>query len=195
MTLKKSLPLVPLFALSLSSLALAHPGHDPLGLSGGILHPLTGLDHLLAILGVGLFASQQASTKAKLLLPAAFLASMLAGGIATFAGLHLPAVEALTAASVLVLGLLLSSAARLPLTLSCALTAIFALAHGAAHASELTAGSSPAAFAAGFLLTTSALLATGLLTGILAQRLQAPRFVRIAGALTAALSLLCFLQM
>jgi urease accessory protein len=204
MAVKSSLVLVPLFALALSSLAYAHPGHDALGLSGGILHPLTGLDHLLAMLAIGLWASQQKSRRAQFLIPVTFVAAMLLGGAATFAGLHLPAFldGPGTIASVLVLGLLVASAARLPLALGMSLAAAFALCHGYAHAQHLanlgTAGAfagSPAAYALGFLLTTASLHLLGFLAGMLAARTASPALVRFAGALTAAFSLLCFLQM
>jgi urease accessory protein len=204
MAVKSSLVLVPLFALTLSSLAYAHPGHDALGLSGGILHPLTGLDHLLAMLAIGLWASQQKNRLAQLLIPITFVAAMLLGGAATFAGLHLPAFldGPGTIASVLVLGLLVASAARLPLALGMSLTAAFAICHGYAHAQHLVdlgaAGAlagSPAAYALGFLLTTASLHLVGFLAGMLAARTAAPALVRFAGALTAAVSLVCFLQM
>jgi urease accessory protein len=203
MTVKKSLPLAALFLTSLTTLAHAHPGHAGVSVAGGILHPLTGLDHLLAMLAIGLWASQQKSLKAQLLIPAAFLGAMTLGGIATFAGLHLPAFldGPGTVTSVLVLGLLIAAAVRLPLAAGMALTALFALCHGYAHAQHLadltavgTPGASPAAYACGFLLATACLHLLGFAAGRAADKIGSPRLVRIAGALTAALSIVCFLQ-
>ena len=98
---------------SLSGAALAHPGHAPASFATGFAHPLGGLDHLLAMLAVGLYAARQAGA-ARLLLPAGFVLAMLAGAGLGALGLALPAVEAGIAASLLVLGLLVALAARLP---------------------------------------------------------------------------------
>lgn len=144
---------------ALSGAALAHPGHESASFFSGFSHPLGGLDHLLAMLAVGLYAAQQAGA-ARWLLPAGFVLAMLAGaGLSAF-GLALPAVEAGIAASVLVLGLLIAFAARLPLALSLSLVAGFALFHGHAHHAEMGAARL-AAYAAGFALATALLHAAG----------------------------------
>ena len=95
-----------------SAAALAHPGHESASFLSGFNHPLGGLDHLLAMLAVGLYAAQQAG-RARWSLPAGFVLAMLLGAALGASGIRLPAVEAGIAASVLVLGLLLAFATGL----------------------------------------------------------------------------------
>ena len=114
-----------------SGTALAHPGHDAASFASGFAHPFGGLDHLLAMFAVGLYAARQ-SGAARWALPAGFVAAMLAGAGVSAAGLVLPAVESGIALSVLVFGLLIAFAARLPLPASLSLVAGFA--------QEVTAG-------------------------------------------------------
>jgi urease accessory protein len=145
---------------SLSGAALAHPGHAPASFATGFAHPLGGLDHLLAMLAIGLYAARQAGA-ARLLLPAGFVLAMLAGAGLGALGLALPAVEAGIAASVLVLGLLVAFAARLPLAASLPLVAAFALFHGHAHHAEM-GDATLLGYSLGFALATAALHAAGL---------------------------------
>ncbi len=98
MNYKKALGALAL--LLVPTLALAHPGHGDNGLIAGISHPLGGLDHLLAMLAVGLWAAQQKGA-ARWALPCAFVGTMLIGGVLGFEGLNLPALESGNAASVL----------------------------------------------------------------------------------------------
>ena len=164
----------------LPGLALAHPGHEHSGLVAGLGHPLLGLDHLLAMLAVGLWAAQQQG-RTRWALPLTFVASMLVGGLLGFAGLQLPLMETGIAASVLALGLLVALAVRPPLPLAVALTALFALAHGLAHGLELPDLASPAAYAFGFVIATATLHAIGFAVVNWLPRAAAP-LVRIAGA-------------
>jgi len=103
MNLRK--PLLATLLLLSPTLALAHPGHDHAGVLSGIAHPVFGLDHLLAMVAVGLWAAQQ-SGKARWALPLAFVSSMLVGGLLGFAGIAMPLMETGIAGSVLALGLL-----------------------------------------------------------------------------------------
>ncbi|MDR6181143.1 hydrogenase/urease accessory protein HupE [Pseudomonas sp. SORGH_AS 211] len=135
------------------ALAFAHPGHAENGLAAGVLHPLTGLDHLLAMLAVGLWAAQQQG-KARLALPCTFVGTMLIGGLLGFTGLELPLLETGIAASVLALGLLVALAARPPVAAAVSLTAAFALFHGVAHGLELPEMGNPWAYALGFVAAT-----------------------------------------
>ena len=147
------------FALAAAP-ALAHPDHGAASLASGLAHPLGGLDHLLAMLAVGLFAARQPGD-ARWMLPTGFVLAMLAGGALSAAGIALPALEAAIAASVLVLGVLIARLARLPLTAALPLVATFALFHGHAHHAEMGAG--PAlAYTLGFALATAALHLAGL---------------------------------
>jgi urease accessory protein len=147
--------------------ALAHPGHD----GSGFLHPLSGLDHLLVMLGVGVWASLLAARKpaAALLVPVAFLAMMAVGAAAGFAGINLPFAEAAILASVFVIGGLVMGAVRLPAALAMAVVGLFALFHGYAHALE---GPSTAAgtYILGFLMATALLQGLGLGLGWVVRR-------------------------
>lgn len=175
-----------LFSLALflsPAVAFAHPGHDSSGLLAGIAHPVTGLDHLLAMLAVGLWAAQQKGM-ARWALPVTFVGTMLLGGVLGFEGLQLPFMETGIAASVLALGLLVAVAVRPPVAVAMALTALFALAHGVAHGLELPEVASPWGYAAGFVAATAALHAAGY--GLVrALPSAAAPLVRIAGAASA----------
>lgn len=158
-------------ALTLATPALAHPLAGG-GLVAGLAHPLLGMDHLLAMLAVGLWAAQ-GGRAARWALPVAFPLAMALGAVLGLAGMALPAVEAGTAASVLVLGLLVALAVRAPLAAGTALVAGFAVLHGHAHAAELPISASPVLYALGFLATTALLHLTGLAlgTGLRLERL------------------------
>jgi urease accessory protein len=143
--------------------------------SGGVLHPLGGLDHLLAMVAVGIWAAQLGG-RARWAVPAAFMAALAAGAALGAGGLTFGWMEQAIAASVLALGLLVISAARLPLTAGMALAAFFALFHGVAHGSEIPANASGLGYGSGFLVATAALHAAGVGLGMLTAR--APQWVR-----------------
>ncbi|MCF7531844.1 HupE/UreJ family protein [Pseudomonas petrae] len=170
--------------LLVPALAFAHPGHDESGLVAGISHPLGGIDHLLAMIAVGLWAAQQKGA-ARWALPCTFVGTMLIGGLLGFEGLALPALESGIAASVFALGLAVALAVRPPLLVAVAATALFAMLHGVAHGLELPEMSSPWGYALGFVGVTAALHATGYAVVRLLPAAAAP-VVRIAGALSAA---------
>lgn len=166
------------------ALAFAHPGHDENGLMAGISHPLSGIDHLLAMLAVGLWAAQQKGS-ARWALPCTFVGMLLIGGILGFAGLNVPALEGGIAASVFALGLAVALAVRPPLAVAVGATALFGLFHGVAHGLELPAMTSPWAYAAGFVAATAALHAAGYAVVRFLPQSASP-LVRIAGAASAA---------
>ena len=166
------------------TLAFAHPGHGDSGLIAGISHPIGGLDHLLAMVAVGLWAAQQQGA-ARWALPCTFVGTMLIGGLLGFEGLELPALESGIAASVLALGLAVALAVRPPLVMAVAATALFALFHGVAHGLELPDMSSPWTYAAGFVLATAVLHAAGYGVVRVLPQAAAP-LVRLAGAASAA---------
>ncbi|CAN7704622.1 HupE/UreJ family protein [Aquipseudomonas alcaligenes] len=181
MTFRKALYALALFLTP--ALAFAHPGHESSGLMAGVAHPITGLDHLLAMLAVGLWAAQQQGA-ARWALPVTFVGTMLLGGLLGFEGLQLPFMETGIAASVLALGLLVAVAVRPPMFVAVGLTALFALAHGVAHGLELPDLSSPWGYAAGFVAATAALHAAGYgLVRVLPQ--AAAPLVRVAGGASA----------
>lgn len=150
--------------------AVAHPSHDTVaGFGAGFLHPFTGLDHLLAMLAVGLWASCLPGTAAWRL-PALFPAVMVVGAALAFSGFALPAVEPLILASVIVLGAAAAIGMGMPAILSAALVGVFALAHGYAHGSELPAFGNLAAYIVGFVGATVVLHLAGFFLGMLGKR-------------------------
>ena len=181
MTLKRTLGALAL--LLTPALALAHPGHGDNGLIAGISHPLGGLDHLLAMLAVGLWAAQQQGA-ARWALPCTFVGTLLIGGMLGFEGMNLPALESGIAASVLALGLAVALAVRPPLAMAVGATALFALFHGVAHGLELPEMSSPWTYAMGFVAGTAALHAAGYAVVRVLPQAAAP-LVRLAGAASA----------
>src|SRR4051812_46407748 len=128
----------------LPAVASAHPGHDgghdlSWDFSGGFAHPIFGLDHLLAMIAVGIWAAQLGG-RARWLVPATFVSVMALA--ATFGQREIPhtAMEQMLAASLLAFGLMIALAQRLPLVVGLGLTALFATFHGFAHVSELPSG-------------------------------------------------------
>jgi len=161
-------------------LAQAHPGHSS-GLAAGVAHPFTGLDHLAAMLAVGLWAAQLKG-RARILVPIAFVVPMFIGGMLGISGMAAPGVEQGIVASLFVFGLLVAFATRLPLAAALTLTGGFALLHGLAHGSELPLGANSAAYGIGFVLSTLGLQAIGFGFGAMAMRAGRPGWVRFAGA-------------
>ncbi len=165
-----------------SAPAFAHPGHAT-GLGHGLLHPYTGLDHVLAMIAVGLWAAQQGGS-AQWKIPTTFVAAMLLGSLLGMSGFTLPYVEAGIATSVLLLGLLVAFAMRLPAMLGMGLMAVFALFHGYAHGSE-AASMAQSSYIIGFMLATASLHGIGLATGWLLRN-RAEIAVRLSGFAVAA---------
>ena len=163
--------------------ALAHTGgHAATGFAAGFTHPFSGLDHLLAMATVGLWAIQQGSRRALVLLPGAFVSAMALGFTLAFAGIALPVVETGIALSVLILGLLVAFAAKPPLAAATVLISVFALVHGHAHGSELPQAEMAATYAAGMVGATGLLHGLGLLGARLAEQVALPALTRAAGA-------------
>jgi urease accessory protein len=147
----------------------------------GFAHPFSGLDHILAMVAVGLWAAQ-IGRRALWLLPLAFPLAMAAGGLLGMGGVAVPGIETGIGASVAVLGLLIALAARPVLPIAIALVALFAVFHGHAHGTELPVAASPALYGLGFVAATTVLHLIGLGIG---QILQLPRgqlLVRAGGA-------------
>ena len=144
---------------TVSTAALAHPGHADSGFLSGILHPVSGLDHILAMLAVGLWAASF-SGKARWLIPASFVGVMALGFVFGANGGEVPMMEQGIAASVLVLGLAAAWVKRVPVAFAALMVGGFALFHGVAHGSELGAHGA-LSFTAGFMIATAALHAAG----------------------------------
>jgi urease accessory protein len=193
MTIRTSTLLITTVAMaSAPSLASAHPAmFHHVSMAQGALHPLTGLDHVLAMTSVGLWAAQRGG-RATWALPLTFVGVMLAGGAMGMAGVALPMLEPMIAASVLVLGLLIASATALPLRASAGLVGLFALAHGNAHGLEAPETGATLAYAFGFAASTAALHGLGVAMGRVSQGARWTSFVRAGGAVSAGVGALLF---
>jgi urease accessory protein len=162
-------------------LAFAHPGVGAASdLWNGFVHPLGGLDHLCAMIGVGLWAAQRGG-RAIWLVPLGFMLVMLLGGLLGTLAISLPWVEQGIAASVLILGMLIAAAVRLPLVVNVLIVGTFALFHGHAHGAEMLHTYSAMAYCAGFLATTALLHAVGIALGLVARQSGSVWLVRSAG--------------
>ncbi|WP_428671051.1 HupE/UreJ family protein [Roseibium sp.] len=184
------LALAATLALTATSPAFAHLDPAEHGsFAAGFSHPLFGTDHVLAMIAVGLWAALLGG-RAVLALPTAFVSAMIAGFGLALAGFPLPYVEPLILTSVIVLGLVVALALRLPLPASAAFVALFGICHGYAHGGEMGAATE-FGYAAGFVLATALLHATGLLIGYSASisarndPARATRIIRGLGALMA----------
>ena len=150
--------------------ASAHTGsHTVTGFVSGLTHPLLGLDHLLAMVAIGLWAAQQGG-RALWAVPAAFVGAMGMGGGLAWAGLSLPYVETGIAASLLVLGLLIATQRQWAVTVGMVIAAGFALFHGYAHGLEMPQTTSPALYALGFVLATLGLHGLGMAGSLIGRR-------------------------
>jgi urease accessory protein len=170
---------------ALPALASAHPGHDlTWDFSGGFGHPIGGLDHVLAMVAVGLWAAQLGG-RARWLVPSAFVGLLAVGAAFGHLGMAPAGVEQMIAASLLVLGLMVVIAQRLPLAVGLGLTALFGAFHGFAHGAEIPGSSGGISYGLGFITATVLLHGAGLALGLLSAR-QSAWFTRIAGAGVAA---------
>lgn len=160
--------------MALAAPALAHPGHlEGAGFVQGFLHPLGGIDHLLAMVAVGLWAAQLGG-RALWLLPAAFVATLAGGAVLGLSGVALPLVEAGIAASVVILGLLVLLRKRVPVVAATILVAVFALFHGHAHGAEMPEASLPVLYGLGFVAATLLLHGVGMAIMLVGQRARRP---------------------
>lgn len=150
----------------LPGVALAHSGHgDAAGFTHGFLHPLGGLDHVLAMVAVGLYAALLGG-RALWLVPATFVTVMALGGAAGVAGYALPYAEIGIALSVVVLGVAVALRVSLPTLAAMALVGVFAVFHGHAHGAEMPQNLSGYEYAAGFMLATALLHGAGIALGL-----------------------------
>ena len=185
--MKRTLPILALTLAASPAFAHLPPGEYGSFLAG-VTHPIFGLDHVLAMIAVGLWAAQ--SGRAVWPVPTAFVLTMIAGFLLALAGLPLPFVEPAILASIVILGLVVALALRPDPRAAMALVGAFALFHGHAHGGEL-GGASALQFGAGFALATALLHAAGLGTAVAASRLttsNAPA-LRLLGGLTSAAGL------
>ncbi len=157
------------------------------GLINGLLHPVLGPDHLIAMVAVGLWGAQLGSPLVWAL-PIAFPMMMAMGGVLGVLGVPVPAVEVGIAASALVLGLAVLAAYKAPVWLAVAIISVFAIFHGHAHGAELPHAASPLAYGLGFVTSTGLLHLGGILIGLLNEwRGFGPGIVRACGGVVAVL--------
>lgn len=180
-----STALVALIAVAATASGYAHTG--TLQVSGfwhGLSHPFTGVDHLLAMLAVGIWAVQLGG-RAVWLVPVTFVSVMSVSGLATMGRIAPPLIEPAIVLSVLLLGILIMAVIRVPLAAGAALVGVFAVFHGAAHGMEVPVAISGAAYALGFTAATALLHVCGLGLGGLLARLDRLDLVRyLGGAVT-----------
>jgi len=161
--------------------ALAHEeAGQAAGFLAGLAHPVSGLDHVLAMIAVGLWGAVL-GLPAIWVLPVAFPLVMAVGGLMGLLGLPLPGVEVGIAVSAIVLGTMVLAEVRPPLWLAAAMVAFFAVFHGHAHGRELPPGTSALLYSLGFVVATGVLHAVGILIGVAHRWAAGRQIVRVAG--------------
>jgi urease accessory protein len=166
---------------ALASPALAHvQAGQGIGFLTGFLHPISGLDHVLAMLAVGLWGAQLGAP-AIWLLPVTFPIAMALGGFLGLVGIALPGVEVGIAASAILLGTALMTERRFPLFTAAALVGFFAIFHGHAHGTELPPGESGLLYSLGFVVATGCLHAIGIAIGAIHRWPTGRVALRVAG--------------
>jgi urease accessory protein len=166
--------------------ALAHTGAgDVHGFASGFAHPFGGLDHVLAMVTVGILAWQLGG-RALVLVPATFVLVMAVGAALGMARLPLPLVEIGIAVSVIVLGGMVAFTRKAPLAIAVGLVGLFALFHGHAHGTEMALNADASTHAAGFILATVLLHVAGIAIGCAIGRIAENRAAyRLGGSLVA----------
>ena len=176
--------LVSVFVLTagMSGSAFAHAGHEAVfSFWPGFLHPLGGLDHILAMIAVGLLAAQLGG-RALWLVPGTFMTVMALAAVAGVSGLPLPGSEYGILFSIIAISLPVALALGMPVPSAMVLVGVFAIFHGHTHSAELPAGAAAAPYIAGFVLTTALIHAAGISLGLALGRLAMARpALRIAG--------------
>jgi urease accessory protein len=150
----------------------------------GLGHPISGFDHVLAMIAVGLWGAQLGAP-ALWLLPVTFPMVMALGGMVGLLGVPLPGVEMGIAASAILLGLAVMSELRPPLAATVVLVGIFGVFHGHAHGTELPAGQNALLYSMGFVAATGCLHGVGIVVGCLHRWRWGQTLLRAAGAVVA----------
>ena len=173
----------------LAVLAPSAQAHGDHGMAGGfwsgVLHPVTGWDHVIAMVAVGLWGAFL-GRPAVWVLPVIFPMVMAFGGALGVLGVPLPHVETGIALSAIVLGMMVAAAARVPIIWAGLLVGLFAIFHGHAHGTELPGAVNPFAYALGFVVATGCLHVLGILFGLLSRWKEGELAVRTGGAVVAA---------
>ncbi len=184
--MKRTLFLSSIFISLLATPVMAHTGQAHInGFTSGLLHPLLGMDHILAMIAVGLLASQRQGKIAGSL-PIIFILMMLVGAAVGLTDLAIPFAEQGIIGSVIILGAVLAAGHRISNSAAAILVGLFASFHGIAHIMEVPANVSSIVYASGFSITTIALIASGFVLGktvpTFIARNQATSFHKYAGA-------------
>lgn len=181
--------LLTLLLLLVASPAFAHSAEGVAGgFVSGLLHPINGWDHVIAMVAVGLWGAFL-GRPAIWLLPVVFPLVMAFGGALGVVGVPLPGVEIGIAVSAIVLGAMVALAARPPLWVAAAIVGVFAVFHGHAHGTELPSAASPIAYSLGFVIATGLLHATGIALSLVTRWPHGSTLVRACGGVIAALGL------
>jgi urease accessory protein len=166
--------------------ALAHVGvGSTSGFMHGFMHPLSGLDHQLAMILVGIFAYQLGG-RALWLVPLTFVSVMAFGGFLGVMGVPVPFIEVSIALSVIVLGAIVAFGVKAPVAVAMAVVGLFAIFHGHAHGSEMPLGTSGFEYAVGFMMATALLHAIGIGIGFvigMTSKTLGDNVYRVAGGL------------
>lgn len=183
------LPLVPALAIVLAS-AHSALAHEQAGVAGGLvtglLHPISGLDHVTAMIAVGIWGAQLGAP-AIWLLPITFPLVMAMGGVLGVLGVPLPAPEIVIASSALVLGCAVAARLRLPLAACAFVVGVFAIFHGHAHGAELPRAVNSLAYGVGFVWGTGILHLCGIGIGALTRYPVGERMIQGVGVMIGAL--------
>jgi urease accessory protein len=172
MNMRLSRSLLALALIALPTAALAHTGHgDTSGFIHGFMHPVGGIDHILAMVAVGVFAFVLGG-RALILVPLSFVGMMAVGFLLGVGGVNLPFVELGIALSSVVIGGVAALGRPMPVIGAMALVGVFAIFHGFAHGAEMPADAGGAEYALGFMAATGLLHAAGLAGAMLVARLS-----------------------
>ncbi len=172
------------FLLMAPSLAFAHIGQGDIsgGFLAGLEHPVFGLDHVVAMVAVGIWGAQLRAP-AIWVLPVTFPLVMSFGGILGGLGVPIPGIEIGIAVSAVVLGAMIAFAARPPLWVAGVIVGVFAIFHGYAHGAELPESANAISFAMGFVIATGSLHALGILIGVINKWKAGEKCLRAGGVL------------
>lgn len=180
----------------LPTAAMAHTGVHYIGhgasFTSGFAHPIMGIDHLIGMLAVGVWAAYLGG-RGMFLIPLAFVSMMIVGAGLGALGIVLPAVDPAIAASLVVFGLLICLLVKLPVATAVGVAGLFATFHGYAHGTEIPEMARPLLYSAGFIAATTVLLSLGMAIGSLSRRSLPELVVRGAGVAVAAFGLVTVL--
>jgi urease accessory protein len=177
--MRQKISMIMLFFLP--GMVWAHTGvGETTGFMHGIGHPIGGADHLLAMIAVGIWATQVGG-RALWVVPCTFVGVMILGGVLGFTGVPVPFIEQGILLSVLILGVLIAGAFKLPLVYSALIVGFFAIFHGFAHGAEMPVAMAAASYTAGFALATALLHLAGMALSIYMSKINLPAVSRFAG--------------